>query len=182
MSSFNELEDAVYESLIKLHPTRTFIFAYNNTPEVPMPYTVIDIVKMDAVGTASQEGLTTLGIQSTLQPYEAKVCLETIGENTSAQTAGAIAQEIDFSLRTPLMRDALATNKLSLMRYKPIERFSRIRDTKTFMVYKQDLFFAYSLVDAQDVGYISTLDIDAVYHDAGRAGHVIASTIHVAQP
>ncbi len=182
MSLFSDLEDAVYSALIALHPAKTFIFAYNNTPEVKMPYTVIDIAKIDAVGAASQEPLATAGFQSTIQTYEVRVCIETIGDNISTSSAGTIAQEIDFALRTPLMRDALASKSLALIRNKPVERFPRIRDTKTFMVYKQDVFFTFALVNTQDVGYISTLDINAVYNDAGREGHVIASTLHISNP
>lgn len=182
MSIFNELEDAVYAALIALHPTRKFIFAYNNAPEIAMPYTVINIMKNDAVGMASQDSSSNLGFQTTLQTYEAKVQLETHGEMSDQYVAGSIASELDFSLRTPLMRDALTTKAISLIRYKPITRFSRTRDTKTFMVYQQDLFFGYVIRDSQDVGYINTLDLEATYHDAGRAGNTITSTIHIASP
>lgn len=182
MNIYKSLEDALYTAFSTHFPTNTFIFPFLNAPEPETPYVVLDIMKVDAIGMAQDSGLTTDGVATILQNYEVKVVIEILGEYDDQTTVGDLAHALEFSIRTPLFQQVLAVNNLSLMRYKPVDRFPRKRDTKTYMCYQQSLFFAYSVNETQDVGYINEATIHGVYNDAGRAGHVIENDIVIQNP
>ena len=182
MNIYKQLEDALYTSFSTHFPDDRFIFPFLNAPEPQTPYVVLDIQKIDAIGMPQDGGLTDNGTATIVQNYEVKVIVEILGEYDNQTVVGDLAHKIEFSIRTPLFQQVLATNNLSLMRYKPVDRFPRKRDTKTYMCYQQSLFFAYSVSETQDVGYINEATIQGVYHDAGREGHIIENDIVIQNP
>lgn len=182
MNVYKQLEDALHASFSTHFPTDRFIFPFLNAPEPQTPYVVIDIQRLDAVGMPQNNGLTDLGVATIVQNYEAKVVIEVLGEYDNLTIVGDLAHKLEFSIRTPLFQQVLATNNLSLMRYKPVDRFPRKRDTKTYMCYQQGLYFAYSVAETQDVGYINEATVQGVYPDAGREGHIIENDIVIQNP
>ena len=174
---YKQLEDALYATLHSQFPTERITFPFNNAPEPKTPYVIIDVMRLDPVGREQNTTMTTSGIATVLQVYEATVRFEVMGEYDDNTEVGGLAHRIEFSLRTPLFRDALHVNNLSLMRYGTVDRFPRKRDTKTYMCYQQDVYFSYAVTVTQDVGYINSLNIEGVYNDAGRDGHVITNEI-----
>lgn len=177
---YKQLEDALYASLISQFPLERITFPFNNAPEPQTPYVVIDVMRLDAVGRETNSSLTSTGVMTILQVYEAKVRLEVMGEYEDQTLVGDLAHRIEFALRTPLFQNALHANSLSFMRANPVDRFPRKRDTKTYMCYQQEVFFGYAITVTQDVGYINNVNVLGVYNDAGRDGHTIETEITIA--
>jgi len=174
---YQQLEDALYTSLISQFPNERITFPFNNAPEPQTPYIVIDVMRLDAKGREINSSLATDGVMTIEQVYEAKVRFEVMGEYDDQTLVGDLAHRIEFSLRTPLFQNALRANSLSLMRADSVDRFPRKRDTKTYMCYQLPAFFAYAVTETQDVGYINDVNIEGTYTDAGREGHIIVNEI-----
>jgi len=176
---YTDLEDSLYTVYSTMFPDERFTFPFENAPELETPYVIIDVYKIDAVGREQSSSLSTDGVVTVLQTYEVKVRIEVLGEYDNSTVVGNLAHSLEYIIRTPLFYQGLASNKLSLMRYRPFERFPIKRDTKTYMCYKQDLYFAYAVTETQDVGYMDSAIINGVYNDAGREGHVIETQITI---
>jgi hypothetical protein len=179
MNIYKILEDSLYNAFISQFPDARITFPFSNAPEPQTPFIVLEVVSIDAVGMAHTGGYTDNGITTIMQDYEVELQLEVIGGYDNQTEVGDLAHKIEFSLRTPLFLQALRSNNLSLMRYRPVTRFPRKRDTKTYMCYQQDVYLAYSIVETQDVGYIGQLTLEGVYQDAGREGHTIETLIEI---
>lgn len=177
MNIYQQLEDALFTSFNTQFPTERITFPFANAPEPQTPYIILDIMRLDAQGREQNSGLTSAGVATILQTYEASVRIEVIGEYDNQTVIGDLSHKIEFSLRTPLFQNAFAEQNLSLMRAGRVDRFPRKRDTKTYMCYQQEVIFAYAITETQDVGYIDTTEIEGVYSYAGRDGHVIETQI-----
>jgi hypothetical protein len=177
MNIYQQLEDALFTAFSSQFPTERITFPFANAPEPQTPYVILDIMRLDAQGREQNSGLTSAGVATILQTYEATVRIEVIGEYDNQTVIGDLSHKIEFSLRTPLFQNALLEQSLSLMRAGRVERFPRKRDTKTYMCYQQEVYFAYAVTETQDVGYINSVNIEGVYNDAGRDGHVIVNEI-----
>ena len=179
MNIYQQLEDALFTAFTSQFPTERITFPFSNAPEPQTPYVVLDIMRLDAQGREQNGGLTSAGVATILQTYEATVRIEVIGEYDNQTVIGDLSHKIEFSLRTPLFQNAFHEQNLSLMRYGRVDRFPRKRDTKTYMCYQQEVIFAYAVTETQDVGYINTVDMEGVYNDAGRDGNVIETQINI---
>lgn len=186
MTIYTSLEDGLYTSITTVLPTARVIFAMQDAPEPATPYILINVLKLDPIGRERIGGLVVDGVVQVAQDYEAQVVLEVIGTYENTTVTGELAHQLDFLLASPLMFEALAQNNLSLMRKRVVERFPRIRETKTYMCYQQMAYFAYSVVHNQVVDTIDTVVVGGVmdnkYFDAGREGHVMTTDGIVVDP
>lgn len=186
MNIYQSLEDGVYNYVTTLFPTWRTIFAYGNGPEVQTPYLVIDVKKFDAIGrsynSSSQEldPITNESYTTTIQNYEAHVRFEFVGKSDVNTQLAEMAQQLEFALRTQRGYEEQKRNALSLMKYNPVRRIPVRRETDTYMYYQLDVVFGYVVSNTEVQDYINTLQIDGVYHDAGREpDHIIRTTIDI---
>lgn len=185
MNIFNDLESSLYAVASTLFPTWRIIFPYQNGPEPQTPYLVINVMKLDAIGREyTSDGVhvdvSDVGSTTTVQTYSAKVRFELIGLNDTATTAGEMAQEFDFALRTPLAYEQQQINRVSLLRKSPIIRLPLKRETDMYMFFQLDTQFGYTVEWEYEQDWIDATVIHATYNDAGREpDHVITSTIDI---
>jgi hypothetical protein len=187
MNIYKDLEDSLYNVIEELFPATRIIFAYNNLPEPQTPYLVIDIKRLDQLGSEYNstfvDDFATAPTTTTQIDMMAKVRFEVVGLMDNDTEAAELAQNIQFALRTARGYESQARNNLARHGQITNRRMPYRKDTDMYMLYQVDANFAYTAISQDEQDYIIATDFTGVYHDAGREpDHVIINHIEINYP
>jgi hypothetical protein len=180
MNIYKDLEDSLYNVIIELFPTSRIIFAYNNIPEPQTPYIVIDVKRLDQLGSdynsTMVDGFDTTPTTTTQIDMMAKVRFEVVGLMDNDTEAAELAQNIQFALRTARGYESQARNKLARHGQITNRRMPYRKDTDMYMLYQVDANFAYTATSQDEQDYIIATDFTGIYHDANRPPDYVLET------
>jgi hypothetical protein len=172
MNIYKDLEDSLYNVIEELFPATRIIFAYNNLPEPQTPYLVIDVKRLDQLGSEYNstfvESFETTPTTTTQIDMMAKVRFEVVGLMDNDTEAAELAQNIQFALRTARGYESQARNNLARHGQITTRRMPYRKDTDMYMLYQVDANFAYTAISQDEQDYILTTDFTGIYHDANR--------------
>jgi hypothetical protein len=187
MNIYKDLEDSLYNVIIELFPTSRIIFAYNNIPEPQTPYIVIDVKRLDQLGSEYSSTFVDIASDDAQTPTTymsidmmAKVRFEVVGLMDNDTAAAELAQNIQLALRTARGYESQARNNLARHGQITNRRMPYRKDTDMYMLYQVDANFAYTATSQDGQDYILTTDFNGVYHDANRPpDYVLESHVEI---
>lgn len=184
MNIYKDLEDSLYNVIEELFPTTRIIFAYNNLPEPQTPYLVIDVKRLDQLGSEYNstmvDDFATAPTTTTQIDMMAKVRFEVVGLMDNDTEAAELAQNIQLALRTARGYESQARNNLARHGQITNRRMPYRKDTDMYMLYQVDANFAYTATSQDGQDYILTTDFNGVYHDANRPpDYVLESHVEI---
>lgn len=172
MNIYKDLEDKLYNVIIEMFPTSRIIFAYNNIPEPATPYIVIDVKRLDQLGSEYQSTLmdVTIGEPNNIMLIDmmAKVRFEVVGKADNDTATAELAQNIQLALRSARGYESQARNNLSRHGQITNRRMPYKRETDMYMLYQVDAMFAYTAIYEEDQDWMEALSLTGIYNDAGR--------------
>lgn len=187
MNVYKDLEDSLYNVIEAMFPTARIIFAYNNLPEPQTPYIVIDVKRLDQLGSEYSSTLVDLTIGEpnsiTQMDMMAKVRFEVVGLMDNDTEAAELAQNLQLVLRSVRGQEMQAKNNLARHGQITNRRMPYRKDTDMYMLYQVDANFAYTATYEDDQDWMEALGLTGIYNDAGREpDHKITNHIQINYP
>lgn len=182
---YKSLEDSLFDVVSKQFPDWRTIFSFQNGPEPRTPYLIIDIKRLESIGSGQTSGavsvdpITGHSTTTTTQDYKTKVRFEFVGKYENNNTLAEMAHAMEASLRTPRGLELQKRNRLSLYQVNAIERVRLPRETDMFMYYQLDVVFGYCIQMIEEQHWIEATSIIENFDDSGSGSQNVSDPVTI---
>jgi hypothetical protein len=160
--AYTDLKTSLYNSYSQVVKDIPIIFAYQNGTQPKTTFMSLDIISWEAKGKTYASTHVIDERQTLSQVYEVRVRVE-IHNPSEEDEAPNKAHQLDADYEGWLFNETVKVNNLSYMRRGSMKRVPKIRDTKWYMSFQQDVYFAFQFnnnIHTPAVNYI-LLETDA---------------------